>query len=409
MIDPEKAPEPPQAPTDSLLVGVYPEVPGHEAEKREFLAWHKPRKQWIRKYQWLHEIGILLKGLKFRDDRPLKYLSLPGDDLLDIRVLHELCVREKLNLRYLGFSTKDPRKEGTQLNISIDEVSRLTYISKQSRIVNARLESVAQKNTLAHAAITDAGTFDVINIDLCDSIASKRQSAERREPTYYEGIHTLLDLQIKNRTEPWVLFLTTRTAPDDVYDEDARRLWDVVQTNMTANSDFLKQFESLLDHKVGAISRAPSQVLLLSKFKFLKFFGVGICKWILGNIFKATPAWAVSSGDVAYYRIGDSTEPEMLSICLHFNQIQTSLTDSANLVRPDAIEPPIKLPEERLLALQIISKQASASDVDQVIANDATLHERMILQSIDLLTSARYDCTGYREWASQPASPATPT
>ena len=120
MTESDQSPKPVQASSESLVDGIYPEVPRHEEEKREFSSWHKPRKQWIRKYQWLHEIGILLKGIKFRDDRPLKYLSLPGDDLLDVRVLHELCVRQKLSLRYLGFSTKDPNKQGTQLNISID-------------------------------------------------------------------------------------------------------------------------------------------------------------------------------------------------------------------------------------------------------------------------------------------------
>ena len=52
--------------------------------KKEFLPWHRPRKQFVRDRQWCGEIGKLLEDSP-REGGVLRYLGLPGADLLDLR------------------------------------------------------------------------------------------------------------------------------------------------------------------------------------------------------------------------------------------------------------------------------------------------------------------------------------
>src|SRR5687767_14563357 len=96
---------------------------------RHVKPWHKPRKQWIRRNQWLKEMSDLCELLKFRERQTLRYLSLPGEDLLDVRVLRECCVARQLKLKYLGlndeYSSETPN---TWLHIAWNEVNTMQGI-----------------------------------------------------------------------------------------------------------------------------------------------------------------------------------------------------------------------------------------------------------------------------------------
>ena len=112
-------------------------VPG----RKSFLPWHKPRKQYVRHHQWRAEIDLMLNDAP-RADNTLKYLGLPGPDLLDLRHLHaEICEPRDLGFRFLGFNNaaKPSSAAQTELNISLDEVNRLSRIDPQSEIVRRRL------------------------------------------------------------------------------------------------------------------------------------------------------------------------------------------------------------------------------------------------------------------------------
>ena len=74
---------------DNLIAGIYQGeiVPTLESRaRREFKPWHKPRKHFVRLHQWCHETRQLLKKLQYANGSELRYLGLPGEDLLDIRL-----------------------------------------------------------------------------------------------------------------------------------------------------------------------------------------------------------------------------------------------------------------------------------------------------------------------------------
>ena len=74
-------------------------LPGYSAalegvEAREFKPWHKPRKQYIRLRQWCAIVRWLIRKVGMQQGDSLRYLGLPGEDLLDIRSLRGVCERD---------------------------------------------------------------------------------------------------------------------------------------------------------------------------------------------------------------------------------------------------------------------------------------------------------------------------
>src|SRR4051812_14989998 len=84
------------------------EIRSYEAPlpvKRTFAPWHRPRKQFVRDHQWKVQINSMLADVP-TEDGTLKYLGLPGADLLDLRHFHsEVCLPQNIGLRFLGFNS----------------------------------------------------------------------------------------------------------------------------------------------------------------------------------------------------------------------------------------------------------------------------------------------------------------
>src|SRR5712671_1554546 len=101
---------------DIVGVGEYRfSVPG----KKNFLPWHRPRKQFVRNDQWCHYIQELLKELNM-DSGTLTYFGLPGVDLLDVRYFGAVvCEPRSLKLRFLGFNSAAAPDSDEQIEMNI--------------------------------------------------------------------------------------------------------------------------------------------------------------------------------------------------------------------------------------------------------------------------------------------------
>ncbi|HDR2372831.1 TPA: hypothetical protein QCH90_004292, partial [Enterobacter asburiae] len=99
------------------------EAPEGRLVKNQFMPWHHPRKHLVRLEQWVYFINKLLDK-HFKDKKNLKYFSLPGDDLLDIRTIHdEICLERNITLQFLGFNDHESESSREQnANISLNEV-----------------------------------------------------------------------------------------------------------------------------------------------------------------------------------------------------------------------------------------------------------------------------------------------
>src|SRR5690242_12105971 len=70
--------------------------------RAKFLPWHRPRKHYVRNAQWANAIREVMRD---RDgSERLKYVGLPGVDLLDLRhILKFVCEPHERHLEFIGF------------------------------------------------------------------------------------------------------------------------------------------------------------------------------------------------------------------------------------------------------------------------------------------------------------------
>ena len=223
------------------------------AVPREFKPWHKPRKQFVRQKQWT---ALLRRLYENRDPGdPLRYLGLPGTDLIDLRYLHEqLCRDNHRRLRFLGFNTEaqSDSPAHVDLNISLHEVRRLQNVDEQSKVLPDDFRRIGDRRSIAWSHTQELGPFDVINIDLCDGLAS---DSPGDKGSIYNALGQLMALQARN-PNPWLLLLTTRIGRD-TFDTDAeQQLISHFRDNVANCKGFAEACEQLLESDAESIDPA---------------------------------------------------------------------------------------------------------------------------------------------------------
>lgn len=371
------------------VFGDIRKLPEHsELPKRKIKPWHKPRKQWIRRHQWLKEIDSLCALLHFRDGRPLRYLSLPGEDLLDVRVVRECCQKRNIKLKYLGlnedYSSDSPN---TWLHIGCNEVNAHASVVRDSLVIKDRFEKLADKNSPASRYAEQYGPFDVVNLDLCSSISPLKS----RDLNYYEALKSLANFQIKNRAgnEPWLLLITSRTGGPWVLEEDMKKLANCIQANATAHADFAKSLNRLVSGGDSLAASADTKWSELEQGDFLNLFSVGFGKWLLQLLSSSTPKWSIKLLSSYSYKVAAKT-PDMLSLAFLVEPHIEGVYDRSGLSSTQA-HPTSTGYDEKSFALELISDVAKIEDLDQKLDNDTEAYNTVEQETIDLLVSVRYD------------------
>ena len=352
---------------DDLLEGIYQteiKTTLTEPAARKFFPWHKPRKHYLRMHQWCAEVVNLFKINKYQEGDVIRYLGFPGEDFLDVRALQEICSKSKVWVRYLGFdSTASYAGQEFQFNLSQHEVFQLGYINQHSYVLKTRLEELADSNSMAYQRMSVCNDFDIINIDLCDSMASPDDADY---PPYFEAIKNLCDIQIAGRAKPWVLFLTTR-ANRELLDADTKwKLFDCVLQNIRENADFAEQLDSAFALDDSKIRKELADKEQLSHGVLVSLFGLSIGKWLLKMMTEARPRLKVRLLKSYSYRVRIS-EPDMLSLAFIFEPITSPAVDRSGLSRPvkSASNPPP--PTESELAIELLTEICAIEDVDELL------------------------------------------
>ncbi len=248
--------------------------------KRLFKPWHKPRKHYIRIHQWCVELKKLLPALNLAH-RTVSYLGLPGRDMLDIKTLHGVCESKGVKLRYLGFNGSGTSSDTAEASLSDNELRSqgwefIDHVA--SRTMFDPFERVSVASSLAHKALLEKASFDVVNLDLCNCIA--RRCSIRAESTL-EALKVLMDVQHARRAEPWLLFVTTRTVRDGVDPDIWILLCKLVDKNLT-NHEFRTLFGTVCLLATGQSFTDLESSLVQSTFS--KSFGIALGKWVLNRI-----------------------------------------------------------------------------------------------------------------------------
>jgi hypothetical protein len=358
-----------------------------------FQPWHKPRKQYIRKYQWGKEVRELIERIDFRDDRPLKYLGLPGEDMFDIRCLSDICLEHGLTLEYLGFNTSNSNQRSSDQTISENELIHISNIHKESRTVIDFIQSLADKNSIAYTTMNDMGPFDIVNLDLCTSVAQKTKEENTGSYRFFDAIYEILNFQTKTRIQPWLLFLTTRGEKDEQNQDDLNKLWSCVYSNLHDNDGFRGKLEALIGTSMKEYETIDD--IELEVYKFAQLFSIGVGKWLLETMMSAEPRCSVQMLDSYCYRVAHS-KPNLISTAFIFCPQTQAPKNVASLAKQTS-EESIKI-NVKDLECSLVDVVAHIKDVDVLLHHDAGILSQMIYESKELLKLARYNVDDYDKW-----------
>jgi hypothetical protein len=374
---------------------------GEAAEKR-FKPWHKPRKHYLRVHQWCAEIAALVRELRLDDGDSLRYLGMPGEDLLDVRTLHGVCERAKVKLLYLGFdSTAD--NDGTyELNLSRHEVSSLGFIDPFSKILKDRVERISIDKSVTRAQFVEMAPYDVINLDLCDSVA-----AGTGPGSYYDALVSICNLQLRaGRVKPWLLFIATRATRAQIDGESKAKLLTCVRENMMRNVAFEECVKQKLSLSVRDIEDEISGLAQLEHSRLVRAFGLGLGKWLLKVSMSSAPLVMVQLLASYSYRV-EIAEPDMLSLAFSFEPVIEDRVDATGLGL--TVTPQQPMADEETLGIELAERLSAVKDIDQMLANDPTLMAKVTEQSAKVLEGARYSRESYLAWVEENPTFGDPT
>jgi len=356
--------------------------------ERDFMPWHKPRKQVVREEQWGAEVEWLL-GCKPSDDKALKYLGLPGADLLDVRYLYQrFCTNGEHELTFLGFdeSAKPASPHRDALNISLSEVRSLEYVDRRSDVLGDDFRRLADADSIAWDLAQRLGPFDAINIDLCGHLAHDEPAIDL---SIYNAIHQLCGLQ-QRRSHPWALFLTSRVNKVNIDNNALALLLAALEKNIDRCVEFATAFQAQL-----GISEVSEQSA--GGWDDSVFFGavtVALAKWLLGLAQAMRNMFSVSS-TIAYRVWADAPYLDMLSIVLRFEPVPSIPPDSMGLASASPA-----FPTECAQAAKLPARVSGIVDIDALLEAETSLWEIFQEKSAALLQQARYNPEKYREWAA---------
>jgi hypothetical protein len=320
----------------------------------------------------------------------LKYLGLPGDDLLDLRYFHSaICEPRKMQLRFLGFNrSADPKSPAqAELNISLDEVRKLSGIDPRSDIIWDDFCLVANDSSKAWSRAKDLGPYDIINLDLCDGFGAHEPGV--LDDTYYTAVTRLMSLQARNKN-PWLLFLTTRAEKRHVHVDLLQRLLDKYLQNLVNCPPFKTASTTIFaiddEATLNAAAGTPEGHLAVLL--------VGLCKWLLGLAVGQQPPSKVELKSVIGYRVfAGAPHDDLVSLALRIEPTFAPVDDPMGIANH-----PRAQPTECGLAAEVLNPVSLRSCADKLLADDSDLRAQLITAMGNLLRLARYDVDAYHAW-----------
>jgi hypothetical protein len=375
------------------------------ANRTSFAPWHHPVKQIVRDYQWADLVRKLLAEHRQGQGREsLRYFTLPGADLLDVRVLAEAVADMGTRIEYFGFDSgyEDQAKSEIDLTgaylLAESALRQSGSISDRAEILRDRLEDIAQPGTHAAERLRQRGVFDVINIDACDHLGYK---PEGRTGSVFEAIEKLLEHQLWAK-EPWLLFITTR-ANVALLGTPATKLQYAIMRNIDVHQEeFSAPLAECIGAEVATIAADLAGCWTVQNLNFLKLFSVGLSKYLL-HFYHAQQNIRTKvelASAFAYKVSGD--EPDMLSLA--FRMTPKGLNVLAPSAGGGTPLPTVELSH----ALGMVSRAKKLWDLDQAIASDQGIRTEAVVGTEKLLSAANYDIPKWREWLrTLPVRPMT--
>ena len=312
-------------------------------------------------------------------------MGLPGTDLIDLRYLYEqICRPTSRPLVFLGFNAQlEPDSSARrELDISLYEVRRLPNVRQQSDVIHDDFRRISDDSSIAWDRARTLGPFDIVNIDLCDGLASDSPAVQQ---SIYDAIGQVTALQGHSLT-PWLLLITTRIGPN-IFHADAEA---AILQRFRDNVDTCDGFaEECLQHL--GLDATSIDFAACSGEDYLKLMIVAVGKWLAELVQASRSSKVVLASTLGYRVVRSAPCEDLVSIALRCEPV---------FQRPEnALSPAPPQPfDECKTARRIVRRAARRKDVDSMLEANADVYETLIVEMEELLTAARYDVSRYRPW-----------
>lgn len=307
--------------------------------------------------QWLAQVERLGKAV----GSDLGYLSLPGEDMFDVRLIGESLKRTGGKVRLLGFNSRRPEAGdvGNQLN-SESVLRQDKIITDDSRMLPDRLQDIAEKRSHVQGIMATYGKFDVVNIDLCDHLG-----AETVGPSIFEVIEK--SFCISADLLPVVVYAYHESASGFSWGAEDKFLHPL-RKNIELGPEFSDKLAELIGVDV-CVAENVDRYFKINGDPLLKIFAVGLGKYLLHLLHNQVqdPA-SVELSSCCGYRV-EAEHLDMLSVVFR-------VTPKEKVIIPAAQVADIAIPAiEMASAIQIVRKAGATVDVDLVLQDRDTLVE----------------------------------
>lgn len=373
------------------------EVVSSIERKTAYKPWHHPVKQIVRGRQWAALTKRLIED-RTEASGKLRYFTLPGPDLLDVRVLADICHPLNVQIEYFGFDVAaspalEAEAEAVQEGAWINAESALRQsgrVSSEALILPDRLEDLALEASQASSQLRQRAPFDVINIDACDHLAYRPPG---RAHNTFDALQVLLKHQMSSRM-PWLLFISTRVEPD-LLGAPQLAFQQAISQNLAAAGGFGQTLAETLEAEESRLGTAIAAAWNIPGAKFLKLYSVGLAKFLL-QFFHGQPNLPanVELASCYAYRV-HGEEPDMLALA--FRVIPDPPRVYAPTVGGAAIVPNL----EPQRANRVAVRAARLQDLDYVLENETDVREEAVSGTEALLSAANYDVAGWKAWLAK--------
>jgi len=367
---------------------------------REFSPWHHPVKQIVRDQQWAELTKKLLNERPVGSPQVLRYFTLPGEDLLDIKVLAEICAKPGVRIEYFGFNSsisKDNKTSTEPEKHSTDEAPWVTAesalrqagrVTPDAIILSDRLEDIALEHSHAATLLRQRASFDVINIDACDHLAYIPKGRERNT---FDALQALLHHQMTARN-PWLLFLTTRVDPNLLGQPGEKFQKAIAENLLITDSGFGAALAACLGAEETRLATELNAAWNTHNIRFLKLYSVGLGKFLL-QFFCGQPNLPanVELASAYAYRV-HKDEPDMLALAFRIIPAQQRIYPPST--GGAAAIPPL----EPARAILVARRAAKLWDIDNALDQEADIRAEAIDGTRKLLQSAHYDINAWKDW-----------
>jgi hypothetical protein len=346
-----------------------------------------------------HLLPVMLnhEGESVQDphDAHLRCLTIPGDDLLDLRSLWSEIQHTGCWIRYLGFNSSfGSNQPDTRVHLATNDLNSRERVARDSNVVHGPFQSIRSIGSQAYRYLQKYGPFNIVNLDLCDSLLpSASPSGGVNE--YFDALYRLFEYQMQTQKKGWLFFITTQVAPLEIDYESFKKLCQPTIDNCQAHAEFYSQLESLTPKAVNPQSYELN-LKVLSAEQVVDLFGIAFGKALLKFFNSSDQVWQVRMQTSHRYCINPEKGVFMLSLAYELRPLFKPPTDPTGLA---TIIPVTQHDYNELeLALNLIERVKTISDVEEVLAANNGLYRALRMSSADLLESAGYDREEYFRW-----------